>query len=144
MKKVFSMLMVIAVVTGVLLSLAACGGGSSTPKPGIIDGAVTWVDEHGGTGTAGNLPEVGVIVTAWDANDQKIGSAPSRSDGRFTINNVPPGTYTVTGQAPASSESAEDKRWVVTGVTVLSEKTKNVDMDYQNSVGANFPAKYLQ
>ncbi len=141
MKRTFSIFLVLTAAISILASLAACGGGSATPKPGIVDGGITWTDP---SSAAGRRPISGIIVKVWNASDEKVGEAVSREDGRFSIYNIAPGTYTVTGQAPADAIASEEKRWLISGVTVLSEKTRAVDLNYQNSIGTKLPEKYLQ
>jgi YbbR domain-containing protein len=42
-----------------------------------------------------NGPVAGLTVTAYDANNAAVGSAVSQADGTYTINDLPPGSYTV-------------------------------------------------
>jgi hypothetical protein len=127
----------------ILLLLISCGKGNATAKPGIINGGVTWIDPNGAAGTAGNIGLGDVIITLWDANDQKVQSTESKSNGVFALETVVPGTYTVTGYAPDSAQDSTEKRWITKGVVVKSEIVANVNFDYQNSVGNELPAKYL-
>jgi hypothetical protein len=143
MKKGLKLALFSATFSLVLLSLISCGKGDVTQKPGIINGGVTWIDPNGGPGTAGNIGLGGVIINLWDANDQKVQTAESKSDGIFAFESVVPGTYTVTGYAPASAPDSTEKRWITKGVVVKSEIVTNVNFDYQNSVGDALPAKYL-
>jgi hypothetical protein len=141
MKKVVTFFLLISAITGMCLAVASCGGGKTTPKPGVIDGIVKWLDvNNAGAGSTG-LPNI--IITAWDANDQKVASILSSSDGKFTIPNVPTGTYTVTGCAPADAVDSVQKRWLVTGVKVLPDQLAAVTMAYQDAIGDKLPAKYL-
>ncbi len=144
MKKIVSTVLATLLLTSTLVLAVSCGGGGeTTPKAGIINGGVTWVDPNGAVGTAGNIPLGGVNIAVWDANDQKVYTSVSQSDGIFNIQGVAPGTYTVTGSAPASDQNSVDKRWMTKNVVVTSEKVRAVNFDYQNSIGDQLPAKYV-
>lgn len=144
MKKIISTMVAITLLASILVLVVSCGGGGEkTPKPGIINGGVTWVDPNGAVGTAGNIPLGGVNIAVWDANDQKVYTSVSQSDGIFNIQGVTPGTYTVTGSAPASDQDSAEKRWMTKNVVVKSEKVTAVNFDYQNSIGDQLPAKYV-
>jgi hypothetical protein len=144
MKKIVSTILATLLLTSTLVLAVSCGGGGdTTPKAGIINGGVTWVDPNGAVGTAGNIPLGGVNISVWDSGDQKVYTAVSQSDGIFNIQNITPGTYTVTGCAPASDQDYIEKRWITRNVVIKSEKVTNVNFDYQNSVGDQLPAKYV-
>jgi hypothetical protein len=144
MKKIISTILVIALLASTLMLVVSCGGGGkATPKAGIINGGVTWVDPNGAVGTAGNIVLGGVNIAVWDANDKKVYTSVSQSDGIFNIQGVEPGTYTVTGCASTSAVQSTEKRWITKNVVVKSEKVTAVNFDYQNSVGTNLPEKYV-
>jgi hypothetical protein len=144
MKKLVRILLTLGMFSLVLVSLASCGKATSTPKAGIINGGVTWVDPNGAVGTGGNVGLGGITIALWDSNDQKVQTTESKPDGVFAFETVTPGTYTVTGNAPVSAKDAPEKRWIIKGVVVKSEIVTKVNFDYQNSVGDDLPEKYLQ
>jgi hypothetical protein len=138
MRKFFTYFLMIILVAGTLLSTVACGGGGSE-KPGDITGVVRWLDPT----PAGSIGIKDVTVNVWDENDKKVSSGITDEKGKFSINDVPVGTYTVTAYAPAGVEEEIEKRWLKSSVTVQSDREITIEFTYQNAVGDKLPAKYL-
>lgn len=78
--------LVIGVLLGTFLLLGACKKDDKTSVPAALTGAI-----------AGKVLPVGAVsnVTASDGGGRSYSAAPSDSSGAFLLNNVAPGTYTV-------------------------------------------------
>ncbi len=135
MKRMFVVFFAALVLGGTLLT-ASCAGTAST-KAGGIDGFVNWLDV---SASAGSRPLSGIVVTAWDENDKKVGTSVTDANGKFAIENVPAGTYTITAYDPGGDV---EKTWIMTGIKVTSAVTSTVRMVYQNASGQKLPEKYL-
>jgi hypothetical protein len=153
MKKILAAVLGLTVIASTLLLTVSCGGGTpstntSTTNPGskengTIAGNCQWLDPHA---TAGSSYVEGVTVKVWDASDAKKGTSVSDASGLFSIADITPGTYTVTGHKDASTTSdgkkLDEMNWVVTGVVVTAKKTTSIKLAYQNSLTGELPAKY--
>ncbi len=140
MKKFFTYFLLLTLVAGTLLSVIACGGGGSGTKPGFVTGVVRWLDPT----PAGSIGLKDVTVNVWDDEDNKVASGITDDKGKFSIGDVPPGTYTVTAHAPANVEDATEKRWMKSDVKVVSEKEVTLEFVYQNAIGTQLPEKYVK
>lgn len=56
--------------------------------------------------TAAGEPAAGVAVTLLDRAGSRLASVPSEADGRFRLERVPPGTYTLHAEGPSRTSAA--------------------------------------
>jgi hypothetical protein len=145
MKKVFTYFLVIALAIGTLLTAVGCGGGGGTTAnkaTGDITGVVRWLDPT----PAGSIGLIGAVVSVWDAQDNKVASGITDDLGKFSIDKIPVGTYTVSVYMPKAADGTQnvEQRWLKSGVAVKKDLETALEFVYQNAIGAQLPEKYLK
>jgi hypothetical protein len=78
---------------GAVSAATVCGASTSAPASVTLSGSVFTYTSFQNT----TAPIANATITAFDADSgAQLGTATSDGSGNYTINNVPPGSYTVT------------------------------------------------
>ena len=109
-------------------STSGTGSGGSTAT-GTVTGRVSWERQDD---TVIYQPNATVVLT--NSSDSAVTfQATSDENGRYSIENVTPGTYEVKCVILKSQKGQVDKSWHIKNVSVTSGKETIEDLTFQNS-----------
>jgi hypothetical protein len=93
---------------------------------------------------AGDKVVVGTTVKVWDEEDNMVAYGVTDTTGRYSISNIPYGSYTVTSYQAAASTGTTiaEKSWLFRDVKVESEKTTQLDLNFDNALFDALPVRY--